>query len=93
MTDVSRVKLAVPTHRPEKCVQRKGDHAVRRLVQLLIPPHDLDVDVLVESPGKAVAGIGQHAPTAAIVGRIGNRVVVGRVAEPEQRKFLERAIE
>jgi hypothetical protein len=53
----------------------------------------LDVDVLIEGAGKAIAGTRDHAPPSPV--RIGERddSVVRGIAQPKQRQRLERPVE
>ena len=56
-------------HGAQERVQREGDRAVRRLARLVVPAQQLDVDVLVEGAGQAVARARNDAPApAAAVG-------------------------
>jgi len=74
-------------------MEREGDRAVGGLTGFMKAVHQLDVHVLIERPGKPIAGTRQNAPSAAVVTRATDRTVVGRVAEPKDRQTLQGTIE
>jgi hypothetical protein len=74
-------------------MQRKGYNAIIRAAGLVPPMPQLDVHVLVERTRKALARTRQNTPPSAGRRLVRDGGVLGRVAEPEERKRLERPIE
>ena len=59
----------------------------------MVAMQNLDVDVLVERAGQAVAGNGQNTPASAAGGEYVIAVLVSRIAEPKDRERFERPVE
>jgi hypothetical protein len=55
--------------------------------------HQLDVDILVERTGQPIAGTWKHAPASTVIRRAANGGIIRGVAEPEERKPLQRPIQ
>ena len=81
------------THRSQKIVQRERDAAVGGRSCFVISMQQLDVHVLVERSRQTVARRSEDAPARAGVSREGYETIVSGVAQPEERKRLQRAIE
>ena len=74
-------------------MQREGDRAVGGVAGFVVAVQHLDVDVLVERAGQAVAGGGDDAPAPAVLGGKRDGRIVRRIAQAEQRQCFERTIE
>ncbi len=74
-------------------MQGEIDCTVLRIACLPVPVHDLDVHILIERPGQAVAGRRQNPPAAPAVGDEAYRAVLRRIAQPEKREHLERTVQ
>jgi len=88
-----RSAVDASTNRPQKCVERERDDAIIGAVGLVVPMQELDVDVLVERAGDAIAWRREDAPSTARFGRVNNRGIVSRIAQAKQWQCFERAIE
>ncbi len=85
--------VGAAAHGAQERVQGKGNGPVWWRPGLVVSMEHLDVDVLVERAGEAIAGGGYDAPASAVVGRERHGRVVRRITETEDREFLEGAIE
>ena len=69
------------TDRAKKCVERERDDAIVGAIRFVIAAKELDVDVLVERAGNAVAGRREDAPASSRFGSVRDRRVIGRIAQ------------
>ena len=74
-------------------MEREGDRTIGRRAGLVVAAPELDVDVLVEGSGEAIAWVREDAPPAARGRQIRDRRIVGGVTEPEHRQGFERPVE
>src|SRR5437868_12971186 len=74
-------------------MQCERDRAVDRLTCFVEAMHQLDLDILVERAGQAIAGTWKHAPASAIVRRTTDGGIIRGVAQAEQGQTLQRPIE
>jgi hypothetical protein len=74
-------------------MQGEGDSSVSWFTRLVIPMHQLDVNILIECPRESIAWTGKNAPPTAVVRRAGDCRVVGGITESEERKALQGPIE
>ena len=88
-----RAPVHAAPHGAKEGMQGEGQHAVGGSAGLVIAPHQLHVNVLVEGPGKPLARRRQDAPPPTASGGVADRDFFTRVAESEERQGLERAIE
>jgi hypothetical protein len=74
-------------------VERKAYHSIFRSSCLVKAMQELDINVLIEGSGQAVAWAGEHAPPATALWGEGNCRVLGGVAQPEDRERFKGAVE
>ena len=74
-------------------MEREAYDAILRSSRFVVAVQELDVDILIESAGQAVARTGQNAPPPAALRREGDCRVLGGVAQPKDGERFERPIE
>src|SRR6202011_898485 len=89
------VRSAIDTSadRTQEGVEGKADHPIFGGPRFVVAVQELDVDILIESAGQAIARTGQHAPPPAALRGEGDCRVLGGVAQPEDGKRFERPVE
>jgi hypothetical protein len=74
-------------------MQGEADDTIFRRPCFVVAMQELDVDILIERARQAISRTRKNAPTAAALGRVGDRGVLGGIAEAENGKRFQRTIE
>ena len=74
-------------------MERKAYHSVFGSSRLVVTMEELDVHVLIEGSGQAVAWAGQNTPPPTALGREGNCRVLGGIAQSEDGERFKGAVD
>ena len=95
----SRVVLSSRVRADRSCsyvlpsTRRPMEETIRSITRLVIAMQELDVNVLIEGSGQAVARAGEHTPPATALRGEGNCRVLGGVAQSEDWERFKGAVE